>query len=98
CGTRAVGALLLLGASVSTAPARLEARPWMAADAQEPPRAPCCFTNAAYSGTCEVTPAQDETCAQILDYLNNPMSQGKSYCGGTNIRGGWQSVACPAPE
>jgi hypothetical protein len=45
-----------------------------------------------------VTPAQDETCAQILDYLNNPMSQGKSYCGGTNIRGGWQSVACPAPE
>jgi hypothetical protein len=41
-----------------------------------------------------VEPAQDETCAQILGYLNSPMSQGKSYCGSTAIRGGWQSAAC----
>jgi hypothetical protein len=54
----------------------------------------CCFTNQAYSGVCEVTPAKGETCADILAYLNNPQSSGKSYCGGTNVRGGWQSVTC----
>ena len=42
-------------------------------------------------------PAKDETCASILGYLNNPMSQGKSYCGNTTLRGGWTSVAC-APK
>jgi hypothetical protein len=41
-----------------------------------------------------VEPAKDETCGQILDYLNNPMSQGKTYCNATAIRGGWQSVSC----
>ena len=45
-------------------------------------------------GTCEVEPAKDETCATILEYLNNPQSQGKSYCGNTTIRGGWQQVPC----
>ena len=39
-------------------------------------------------------PAKDETCATILDYLNNPQSQGKSYCGNTSIRGGWQQAPC----
>ena len=55
---------------------------------------PCCFTNPRYSGVCSVVPAEDETCASILAYLNNPNSTGKSYCGGTTIRGGWQQVAC----
>jgi hypothetical protein len=41
-----------------------------------------------------VEPAKDETCASILGYLNNPMSQGKAYCGNATTRGGWQSVAC----
>ncbi len=54
----------------------------------------CCFTNARYVGTCEVAPTKDVTCAAILDYLNNPQSQGKSYCGNTSIRGGWQQVPC----
>ena len=58
------------------------------------PRPHCCFTNARYVGTCEVEPAKDQTCAAILDYLNNPQSQGKSYCGNTSIRGGWQQVPC----
>jgi hypothetical protein len=62
------------------------------ADATPPP--PCCFTHPRYSGTCEVAPAKDETCARILEYLNNPMSQGKSYCGNTTLRGDWRSVAC----
>ncbi len=45
-------------------------------------------------GTCEIEPAKDETCGTILDYLNNPQSQGKSYCANTTIRGGWQQVPC----
>jgi len=57
----------------------------------------CCFTNPAYSGTCEVMPATNETCGDILSYLNTPNSSGKSYCGGTSIRGGWEPVSCPKP-
>jgi hypothetical protein len=45
-------------------------------------------------GTCEVEPAKNQTCAAILDYLNNPQSQGKDYCSNTTIRGGWQLVPC----
>jgi hypothetical protein len=60
---------------------------------QRPPEK-CCFTNPSYSGTCEVVPGKDETCSSILDYLNNPMSQGKAYCSNTTIRGGWKSAAC----
>lgn len=56
--------------------------------------AKCCFTNPAYSGVCQVTPKQDETCKSILDYLNTPNSVGKSYCGETNVRGGWQQTSC----
>ena len=59
------------------------------------PPAHCCFTNPRYVGTCDVEPASDETCATILEYLNNPQSQGKTYCGSTTIRGAWTAVACP---
>jgi hypothetical protein len=55
---------------------------------------PCCFENPRYSGTCQVTPGPEETCGDILAYLNNPNSVGKSYCGNTKVRGGWTSVAC----
>jgi hypothetical protein len=64
------------------------------ARAADPARPPCCYTNARYSGVCSVEPAEGETCASILDYLNNPSSQGKSYCGNTNIRGGWKQKTC----
>jgi hypothetical protein len=79
---RAFAVLLLVAASAPVAPT------------QDPPPPKCCFTNPAFAGTCEVEPAKDETCASILGYLNNPMSQGKAYCGNATIRGGWQSVAC----
>jgi hypothetical protein len=94
CVTRVVAVSLLLLAPASTAPwQEPAARPGPAAPAEDPlPR--CCFTNSRYAGTCEVVPTRDESCGQILDYLNNPMSQGKSYCGNTQIRGGWHSVAC----
>lgn len=54
----------------------------------------CCLTNQAFSGVCELTPAKDETCQSILDYLNTPNSAGKAYCDGTNIRGGWKLTSC----
>lgn len=57
----------------------------------------CCFTHPSYSGTCEVVPEEGETCASILEYLNNQMSQGKIYCGGSDLRGGWELVSCGEP-
>ena len=54
----------------------------------------CCFSNPRFTGTCRVVPGEDETCGSILGYLNNPNSVGKSYCGNTRIRGGWQQVSC----
>jgi hypothetical protein len=54
----------------------------------------CCFTNPQYTGTCRVVPSQGETCASILDYLNDARSQGKNYCGSTTVRGGWKLVTC----
>lgn len=56
--------------------------------------AKCCFTNPAYTGVCQVMPQEGETCKSILDYLNAPNSVGKSYCGETNVRGGWQQTSC----
>lgn len=56
---------------------------------------PCCFANPAYNGICVVKPGDQETCKSVLEYLNNPNSSGKTYCGGTTIRGGWKEVKCP---
>jgi len=64
------------------------------ATAVKEPRPHCCFTNPRYVGTCEVEPSKDETCASILEYLNNPQSQGRAYCASTNVRGGWKQVPC----
>lgn len=64
----------------------------MAAQATDP----CCFTNPRYTGVCKVVPGEGETCADILAYLNNQSSVGKSYCGNTTIRGGWAQVDCDA--
>jgi len=55
---------------------------------------PCCFENPRFTGTCQVTPGPEESCADILAYLNNPNSVGKSYCGNTKVRGGWVQVEC----
>ena len=69
-----------------------------AADADETAAAtqqgPCCFENPRYSGTCQVTPGPEETCGDILGYLNNPNGVGKNYCGNTKVRGGWSTVSC----
>ena len=95
---RLVAAALLLASTAPTLPSLEAAAPQSEAPvvAQDEPPAKCCFTNPRHSGTCEVQPAKDESCGTILGYLNNPMSQGKTYCGNTTIRGGWQSVSCRA--
>ncbi len=67
-------------------------------DASPESKQTCCFTNPAYSGVCKVQPAEGETCASILAYLNNPMAQGKNYCGGTKVRQGWAEVDCEDEE
>ena len=54
----------------------------------------CCFTNPSYSGVCTVNPSEDETCNSVLKYLNTPGTVGKTYCGNSQIRGGWKSVSC----
>jgi hypothetical protein len=95
----AAGALLLLAAAASAqrpvdATSLDCAAP--AASAQDP-RPHCCFQNPRFVGVCEVDPTGDETCASILEYLNNPQSTGKNYCNSTNIRGGWKAVPC-APK
>jgi len=93
-------AVIAAAATVSSAAGSAdEARRALAARAvQQPPLPPqrCCFTNPGYTGTCEVVPGKDESCGSILDYLNNPMSQGKGYCSNTTIRGGWKSAYCPS--
>ncbi|HSD67824.1 MAG TPA: hypothetical protein VLF95_14045 [Vicinamibacteria bacterium] len=91
----AAGAVLLVAASLEPAPPAGPApSPACLAATAEDPRPHCCFENPRYVGTCEVDPAKDETCATILEYLNNPQSQGKAYCGNTNVRGGWKAVPC----
>ena len=60
------------------------------------PEAPCCYSHPPYAGTCAVTPAEDETCAPILAYLNDSMSTGKNYCSNTDLRGGWKPIQCTA--
>ena len=93
--TRAFAILLLATATTPGATDSLgAARAALALRAQDPPPTKCCFTNPGFAGTCEAEPTKDESCASILGYLNNPMSQGKAYCGNTTIRGGWKSVAC----
>ena len=61
-------------------------------------QAPCCFANPRHAGICEVAPGPDESCEGILAYLNNPNSKGKTYCGNTDIRGGWSAVSCSDGE
>ena len=96
CRTLAFGLLLIAPSSGVRSQERPAPEPVATPEQKEP--AKCCFTNPSYSGTCEVQPAKDETCGQVLDYLNGPMSQGKGYCGNTQVRGGWTSVACEAKK
>lgn len=86
-GRRLAGLAIAVVAGVVVLAATL---PAVGADAVEP----CCFANDRYQGVCTVIPGEGETCQTVLDYLNNPMSTGKTTCGGTKVRGGWVAVDC----
>ena len=62
--------VVLLATPIPAAPAaRSVTAPDEAASvllAQDAGPAKCCFTNPGYTGTCEVQPAKDESCGQIL--------------------------------
>ena len=58
----------------------------------------CCVANPRFAGICKVTLAEDESCADVLAYLNNAASVGKTYCGTTPVRMGWKEVACQTEE
>ncbi len=83
------GAFLMAGLAV-LAPA--------AAAGESQTNTPCCFTNQRFTGTCEVVPGENETCASILAYLNNQQSVGKNYCANTTVRGGWAKTDCEAKD
>ena len=94
-----IAAAVLVGALTPGAAEEKKGSPADDAVAQDPsPREDCCFSNRAFTGVGVVKPAEDETCATILAYLNNPRSQGKDYCGKTTIRGGWQQTSCETPQ
>jgi hypothetical protein len=63
-------------------------------DSEDPEKKECCFVRAGYQGVCHVTPGEGETCESILKYLNTPGTVGKSYCGGSKLRGGWKQTDC----
>jgi hypothetical protein len=87
---RASAAAILLAALAPAAPTA----PAVCAAPGADPRPHCCYTHPRYAGVCAVEPQEDETCASILEYLNNPQSQGKAYCNTTNLRGGWKQAPC----
>jgi hypothetical protein len=91
----AAAGLIPVGARASRAD---EAHPLATCASQAAEKPACCFSNPAYSGTCQVTPGEDETCASILSYLNTALASGKSYCSNTDIRGGWKQVSCEKKE
>jgi hypothetical protein len=65
---------------------------------EEEQKSDCCFTREGYQGICRVTPAKDETCESILSYLNSAGTVGKSYCGGSKLRGDWKQVECVSTD
>jgi hypothetical protein len=54
----------------------------------------CCVANPRHAGICKVVLGPEETCRDVLEYLNNAASAGRTYCGNTSVRGGWKEVEC----
>jgi len=61
-------------------------------------RSVCCVANPRFAGICAVELAPDETCQDVLAYLNNAASVGKTYCASTPVRRGWKQVNCEEEE
>ncbi|MCU0303662.1 MAG: hypothetical protein MUC56_06365 [Thermoanaerobaculales bacterium] len=87
--------ITVIGAvAVLTLAAALPVQAVQQADAETTGDESCCFSNPRFAGICRVTTGPEETCADVLAYLNNPSSTGRTYCANTKIRGGWSQVAC----
>ena len=82
--------LLLAAAAAGVA----AAPPPSEATAQSGAASQCCFTHTNFYGVCVVVPGEDETCEDILAYLNSPNTVGRTYCNSSRIRGGWKQVDC----
>lgn len=89
---RSVRSLLIMAVAMCAVGAASASEPAATSDAIGGDR--CCFTNPQFAGVCKVTLSEDETCADVLAYLNNPSSVGKTYCSKTKVRGGWAQVEC----
>jgi len=57
----------------------------------------CCLNNFRFAGGCMVVARGQETCQDVLSYLNNFNSVGKYYCDNTMVRGGWSLSDCGDP-
>jgi len=57
----------------------------------------CCLNNFRFAGGCMVVVRGQETCQDVISYLNNFNSVGKYYCDNTMIRGGWSLSDCGDP-
>ncbi|MCG6928405.1 MAG: hypothetical protein LJF30_24220 [Acidobacteria bacterium] len=91
-------AMVVLAAAAALAAVGATAAPSARPTAAEEDAPFCCVANPRFAGICKVTLAEDETCADVLAYLNNAASVGKTYCGTTPIRGGWTKVECQVEE
>ncbi len=57
----------------------------------------CCLNNYRFAGGCMVVARGQETCQDVIAYLNNFNSVGKYYCDNTMVRGGWTLSDCGNP-
>ncbi len=82
-----IGVVLLLAAVVASAQT-------ISGQVQQGQGGVCCLTNFRFTGPCEVTVGEGESCSDVLAYLNNFQAAGRQHCGNTIIRGGWTQVRC----
>jgi len=54
----------------------------------------CCFNNWRFAGTCVTQIAKDQVCGDVLSVLNNMQAAATTYCGGSQVRGGWTEIEC----
>ena len=87
-----LGAVAVAGAIVASA------APTVPAAGEDAGSRLCCVANPRFAGICKVELGPEETCKDVLDYLNNAASVGKTYCGNTTVRMGWKQVECQAEE
>jgi hypothetical protein len=90
--------MILIAAAAALGAIVASAAPPTSPAGEDQERRLCCVANPRFAGICAVELGPDETCQDVLDYLNNASSVGKTYCGGTSVRMGWKQVECQDEE